>query len=78
MALPLAHPDRIELRVAGRTRSLDFNSPRLAIRTVVGVVARGLAIGVGLGLLLIAGPGASSLIAAGVLALGAALLSWDP
>jgi hypothetical protein len=77
VALPLAHPDQIELRVAGRTPAPDFSTPTLAARTVVGVVARALAIGVGLGLLL-AGPGASSLIAAGVLALGAALLSWDP
>jgi hypothetical protein len=46
-------------------------------RTVVGAVGRGLAVGLGLGLLIVAGTGAASLTVIGILALGAAMASWE-
>ena len=79
MALPLARPDHIRVRILdGGRSSLSFaRRHRPVVRAAVEVVGRGLAVGVGLGILLIAGPGAASLTALGILALGAALLSWD-
>jgi hypothetical protein len=78
MALPLDRPTRVDIRVADPWRSFDFRSPgRIApVRLAVGLVGRGLAVGMGAGVLL-SGPSAASLTFIGVLALGAALVSWD-
>ena len=79
MALRLGRPDDITVRMAHRPRSFDIRSPTRSspIQTATEVVGRGLAIGVGLGLLLTASPGAITLTVVGVLALGSAFLSWD-
>jgi hypothetical protein len=79
MALRLARPDDISVPLVGRRRSFDIRPPLRPspIRTAVGVVGRGLVVGVALGLLLSTSPGAMTLTVVGILALGSALLSWD-
>ena len=79
MALRLVRPDDITVQMAHRPRSFDIRSQTKSspIQTAVEVVGRGLAIGVGPGLLLTASPGATTLAVVGVLSLGSALLSWQ-
>ena len=49
-----------------------------ATTSATDVAVRGLLAGVGIGILLVAHAGFASIPVLGVLALGAALLSWDP
>jgi hypothetical protein len=74
MALPLVHADR--------QRVVDPQSPLTSGRvTIAGgwvdVLGRAIAIGFGVGILLITGSGAASLAVIGVLAIGSALVSWS-
>ena len=78
MAVELDRPRRIVLNIAG------VSSQRIRIRRSAGVVAlsiaiRGLLVGAGIGTLLISSgqPGLASITVLGVLALGAAMFSWD-
>ena len=50
---------------------------RLPPTAVLGIAARCLLVGFALAQILVAGMGGGALVTAGVLALGAALLSWD-
>jgi hypothetical protein len=76
MAIELHRPTDIHIGVAspGRrsTRSAPVN-PR-----ALDVAVRGLLVGAGIGILLVAHAGMATLPVLGVIALGAALLSWDP
>jgi hypothetical protein len=79
MALPLARPDHIRVRlIEPRTMRSSSVAGRTVARVVVGGLSRGLAVGLGLGLLIVAGSGAASLTVIGIVALGAAMASWDP
>ena len=79
MALPLARPDHIRVRLIGPLPAASSSAAsRSVARVVVGAVARGLAVGLGLGLLIVAGSGAASLTVVGIVALGTAMASWDP
>ena len=75
MAFPLSrvNPGRLvhAQRSAGpgRTRSI-------LCRTVLDAGGRGLAIGFGIGVLVVAGTSAASLVVIGVLAIGSALVTW--
>jgi hypothetical protein len=77
MALRLARPEDITVRVAHGRRWLRAPMHTLPGHAAIDAVGRGLAIGLGLGLLLNASPGAISVTVVGILALGSALLSWD-
>jgi predicted lipid-binding transport protein (Tim44 family) len=79
MALPLARPDHIRVRLIDPLPATAASAAsRSVARVVVGAVVRGLAVGLGLGLLIVAGSGAASLTVAGIVALGAAMAGWDP
>jgi hypothetical protein len=79
MTLRVARLDRVHIRIARRGPPV----PKAALGGVahlgaaVEVIGRGLAVGIGIGILLIAGPGAVSLTTIGVLAIGSALVSWS-
>jgi hypothetical protein len=79
MALPMARPERVEVRLVAPRRSFRPSTlgrvPHLG--AAVEAIGRGLAVGIGLGILVIAGPGAASLTTIGLLAIGAALVSWS-
>jgi hypothetical protein len=79
MAFPLARPDHVDARIGDPRRSFDFRSSRLlrAVPVVVDILVRGLAVGVGGGVLALGEHGVASLTVVGVLALGSALLSWN-
>lgn len=78
MALPLARPDHIRVRlIEPRATPSSSAAGRPAGSVVVGAVLRGLAVGLGLGLLIVAGTGAASLTVIGIVALGAAMAGWD-
>jgi hypothetical protein len=77
MALPLARPDHIRVRLI-EPRTMPSVAGRTVARVVVGGLSRGLAVGLGLGLLIVAGSGAAPLTVIGIVALGAAMASWDP
>jgi hypothetical protein len=69
------HPDQINVSL-GRLARMPRVSPSAS--TAIGILVRGLASGVGVGIVLMAGTaGVGSIVGVGVLALGAALLSWD-
>ena len=79
MALPLARPDHIRVRLIDPVPATSSSAVnRSAARVVVGAVVRGLAVGLGLGLLMVAGSSAASLTVIGIVALGAAMAGWDP
>ena len=75
MAIQLQRPTNIRIGVVrrpGRSRHVALTT------TAVDVAVRGLLAGAGIGILLVAHAGFASIPVLGVLALGAALLSWDP
>ncbi len=76
MAIPLQRPTNIRIGAARRPRR-STRRERLTI-TALDVAVRGLLAGAGIGILLVAHAGFASIPVLGVLALGAALLSWDP
>jgi hypothetical protein len=73
MAVDLRAPEHIHFRVAGSRRRRD------ELPGWLGVTVRGLLTGFGTALVLVGGAHAAveSVAAVGVLALGAALVSWD-
>jgi F0F1-type ATP synthase assembly protein I len=75
MAIDLHRPSRVRVGVRSEARRPGRSIAAVAIP----VVLRGLTVGVGVGILLATGAhaGPASIAALGVLALGAALLSWD-
>ena len=76
MAIELRQPDHVTTRFTAASARADGRLPSPA--EVAGVVVRGLLIGIGIALVVVAGPaGVESVVAAGILALGAALLGWD-
>ena len=77
MALPLARPDHIRVRLIEPRTPSSSAAGRPAGSVVVGAVLRGLAVGLGLGLLIVAGTGAAPLTVIGIVALGAAMAGWD-
>jgi hypothetical protein len=76
MAIQLHRPTDIRIGAARRPR--QSMSRGAATTSAVDVAVRGLLAGVGIGILLVAHAGFASIPVLGVLALGAALLSWDP
>jgi hypothetical protein len=76
MAIQLQRPTNIRIGVARRHGP---STRRGAITTTaLDVAIRGLLAGAGIGILLVAHAGFASIPVLGVLALGTALLSWDP
>ena len=76
MAIQLERPTNIRF---GAARRPGRSTRRGAITTTaLDVAIRGLLAGAGIGILLVALAGFASIPILGVLALGAALLSWDP
>jgi hypothetical protein len=76
MAIELHRPTDIRIGTAhrpGRSARRRAATPR-----ALDVAFRGLLAGVGIGILLVAHAGFVSIPVLGILALGAALLSWDP
>ena len=74
MAIELDRPTRIRLRWrGGPVRSITTRRPFPAVASVVRLLLVGAAIGV----LIVTGTGLASIAFVGVLALGAALSSWD-
>jgi hypothetical protein len=76
MAIQLHRPTDIRIGTAhhaGRLARRHSVAPR-----ALDIAIRGLLAGVGIGILLVAHAGLASIPVLGVLALGAALLSWDP
>ena len=76
MAIQLHRPTDIRIgaaRPAGRS-----TRRRTLASTALDAAIRGLLAGAGIGILLVAHAGFASIPVLGVLALGAALLSWDP
>jgi hypothetical protein len=76
MAIQLDRPRDIRIGAAQRPRR--SSSGRAAKTSALDVAIRGLLAGVGIGILLVGHAGFASIPVLGVLALGAALLSWDP
>ncbi|MEA2518870.1 MAG: hypothetical protein QOF49_950 [Chloroflexota bacterium] len=75
MTVHLSRPDRIQ------TRFLSTPVPRthrlVPPGVILGVIARGLLVGLGLGAVLVAGgTSAVGIVVAGFLAIGASLVSW--
>jgi hypothetical protein len=67
------HPDDIAVHLGKLVRM-----PRKRRSSAIGVAVRGLLTGVGISVVLITGAaGIGSIMGVGILALGAALLSWD-
>ncbi|HYX11188.1 MAG TPA: hypothetical protein VE817_04370 [Candidatus Acidoferrum sp.] len=76
MAIELHRPTDIRIgsaRLPGRPPGRHGVTPR-----ALDIAIRGLLAGTGIGILLVAHAGFASIPVLGVLALGAALLSWDP
>ncbi|HEV7809721.1 MAG TPA: hypothetical protein VGO64_03910 [Candidatus Limnocylindrales bacterium] len=72
MAVDLRAPDHVRFRIAGVRRRRDD------LPGWLGVTVRGLLTGFGTALVLVGGSHAvESVAAVGILALGAALVSWD-
>ena len=71
-------PGRDDVRIVADARGRGRH--RTAASTAADIVVRSLLTGVGTGLVMIAGSGAGvvSVTVVGILALAAALLSWDP
>ena len=74
MALHLQRPVHVRIRVAGRRTRHRQGWLALALAAL----GRGLLVGIALGVFLVTGSGVASITLVGVIALGAALLSWDP
>jgi hypothetical protein len=74
MAIDVQRPKDIQVRI-GRARFLrtDFRES-----LVLAMASRALLIGIAVGILLMTGSGIASIAFVGVIALGAALLSWEP
>lgn len=74
MSVDLARPDRVTTQFM----AIPIAEPRRlpSVRDALGVAVRGLLVGVGIALVLIAGSSGGAILAAGLLALGAALSSW--
>ena len=76
MAIQLDRPRDIRIGAVQRPpRSMSRGS---ATTSALDVAVRGLLAGMGIGILLVGHAGFASIPMLGVLALGAALLSWDP
>jgi hypothetical protein len=76
MAIQLHRPTDIRIGAVRRPRRTIGRGS--ATPSALDVAVRGLLAGVGIGILLVAHAGFASIPVLGVLALGAALLSWDP
>jgi hypothetical protein len=76
MAIELHRPTNVRIGTARRPGPPAHR--RALTPRVVDVAIRGLLAGAGIGILLVAHAGFASIPVLGVLALGAALLSWDP
>jgi hypothetical protein len=76
MAIQLQRPTDIRIGAARRPRRPTGRGATTT--SAVDVAVRGLLAGAGIGILLVAHAGFASIPVLGVLALGAALLSWDP
>jgi hypothetical protein len=76
MAIQLHRPT--DIRIGAVRRSRPSMSRGAAMTSAVDVAVRGLLAGAGIGILLVGHAGFASIPVLGVLALGAALLSWDP
>ena len=74
MSVELARPDRVTTQFMAIPTSEDRRLP--SGRDALGVAVRGLLVGLGIALVLIAGSSGGAILAAGLLALGAALSSW--
>jgi hypothetical protein len=74
MALTLHRPERVDVRIVADARARQ--RPRPAAAAAMDLVVRGLLTGIGAGLVAVA-DGVISVTAVGILALGAALLSWE-
>jgi uncharacterized membrane protein YedE/YeeE len=74
MAIEVQRPKNIQVRFA---RDGTLRADRLE-SLVLAMAWRALLIGVAIGILLVTGSGIASIAFVGVIALGAALLSWEP
>lgn len=76
MAIELHRPTDIRI---GTARRPGLSTRRHAIQPrALDIAIRGLLAGAGIGILLVTHAGFASIPVLGILALGAALLSWDP
>jgi hypothetical protein len=76
MAVQLSRPEQIQTRFATDRAGRIHRLPRPAV--LLGVATRGLLVGLGLGAVLVAGgTSAAGVFVAGVLAIGASLVSWS-
>jgi len=74
VTIPLRHPDRAIVARPSRPDRSRQPDRRIALEDI----GRGLVVGAGVGVLLMAGhTGVLGVTAAGILAIGAALASWD-
>ena len=74
MSVDLARPDRVTTQFMPIPMAENRHLP--SVRDALGVAVRGLLVGIGIALVLIAGRSGGAILAAGLLALGAALSSW--
>jgi uncharacterized membrane protein YedE/YeeE len=74
MAIDVQRPTNTKVRIAGASHPRLDRPESLA----VAMAWRGLLIGIAIGILLVTGSGIASIAFVGVIALGAALLSWEP
>jgi hypothetical protein len=74
MTIHLQRPAHVRVRLAGRRTRRRQRWVGLALAGL----GRGLLVGIALGIFLVTGAGVGSITLVGVIALGAALLSWDP
>jgi hypothetical protein len=74
MAIEIQRPKNIEVRIA-RARTAHASRPDSLVLAMAG---RALLIGIAIGILLVTGSGIASIAFVGVIALGAALMSWEP
>lgn len=80
MAIQLARPRDVSVRIVDPARAAGFGGHRRRrSASGLGVAARGILSGMAIGLALLAEPGSGASVATvGAIAIGAALLSWDP
>jgi hypothetical protein len=74
MTIHLQRPAHVRVRLAGRRTRRRQGWIALALAAL----GRGLLVGIALGVFLVTGSGVASVTLVGVIALGAALMSWDP
>jgi uncharacterized membrane protein YedE/YeeE len=74
MAINVQRPKDIRVRIA-RARTLRADRRESLLLAMAG---RALLIGIAIGILLVTGSGIASIAFVGVIALGAALMSWEP